>query len=44
MTQVAASFLLLVGAGALVTALLALQSVRAGFETRNILADQRAGR
>ena len=37
-TQVAASFLLLVGAGALVTALLALQSVRAGFETRNILA------
>jgi putative ABC transport system permease protein len=37
-TQVAASFLLLAGAGMLVTTLLTLQSVRSGFQTRNVLA------
>jgi predicted permease len=37
-TQIAASFVLLAGAGMLITTLLALQSVRTGFETRNVLA------
>jgi predicted permease len=37
-TQIAASFVLLVGAGALLATLLALQSVRTGFETQNVLA------
>jgi predicted permease len=37
-TQIAASFVLLAGAGMLLTALMALQSVRTGFETRNVLA------
>jgi predicted permease len=37
-TQIAASFVLLAGAGMLLTTLLALQSVRTGFETRNVLA------
>jgi predicted permease len=37
-TQVAASFVLLAGAGMLISALLALQSVRTGMETRNVLA------
>jgi predicted permease len=38
LTQIAASFVLLVGAGALLTTLLALQRVRPGFETDNVLA------
>jgi putative ABC transport system permease protein len=37
-TQIAASFMLLAGAGMLLKTLLALQSVRAGFDTRNVLA------
>ncbi len=37
-TQIAASFVLLAGAGMLLTTLLALQSVRTGFQTRNVLA------
>lgn len=37
-TQIAASFVLLAGAGMLVAALIALQSVQTGFETRNVLA------
>jgi predicted permease len=37
-TQIAASFVLLAGAGMLLTTLLALQAVRTGFETRNVLA------
>jgi predicted permease len=37
-TQIAASFLLLAGAGMLVTALIALQSAPTGFNTQNVLA------
>jgi len=37
-TQIAASFMLLAGAGMLLKTLLALQSVRTGFDTRNVLA------
>jgi putative ABC transport system permease protein len=37
-TQIAASFLLLAGAGMLLKTLLALQTVRTGFDTRNVLA------
>lgn len=37
-TQIAASFLLLVGAGMLVTTLLALQNAHTGFQTHNVLA------
>ncbi len=37
-TQIAASFVLLAGAGMLVAALIALQSVQTGFEMRNVLA------
>ena len=37
-TQIAASFVLLAGAGALLTALIALQSAPTGFNTRNVLA------
>ena len=37
-TQIAASFVLLAGAGMLLTALLALQSAPTGFDTRNVLA------
>jgi predicted permease len=37
-TQIAASFVLLAGAGALVTALIALQSAPTGFNTSNVLA------
>jgi predicted permease len=37
-TQIAASFVLLAGAGMLLTTLLALQSVRTGFDTPNVLA------
>ena len=37
-TQIAASFVLLAGAGMLLTTLIALQSVRTGIETRNVLA------
>ncbi len=37
-TQIAASFVLLVGAGALVTALIALQSAPTGFNLRQVLA------
>ncbi len=37
-TQIAASFVLLAGAGMLLATLFALQSVRTGFETRNVLA------
>src|SRR6185295_3914430 len=37
-TQIAASFVLLAGAGALVTALIALQSAPTGFNTTNVLA------
>src|SRR5690606_36134877 len=37
-TQIAASFVLLVGAGALVTALIALQSSPTGFNLRQVLA------
>jgi putative ABC transport system permease protein len=37
-TQIAASFVLLAGAGMLLTTLMALQSVRTGFDTRNVLA------
>ena len=37
-TQIAASFVLLAGAGMLLTALVALQSARTGFSTRNVLA------
>ncbi len=37
-TQVAASFILLAGAGMLVLTLLALQATRPGFETTNVLA------
>ena len=36
--QIAASFMLLAGAGALLTALLALQAVRTGFNMSNVLA------
>jgi predicted permease len=36
--QIAASFMLLAGAGALLTALLALQSTQTGFNMRNVLA------
>jgi putative ABC transport system permease protein len=38
MTQIAASFVLLAGAGMLLTALMALQSAQPGFNTRNVLA------
>ena len=38
MTQIAASFVLLAGAGMLLTTLLALQSAPSGFQTRNVLA------
>ena len=38
MTQIAASFVLLAGAGMLLTTLLALQSAPTGFQTRNVLA------
>jgi predicted permease len=37
-TQIAASFVLLAGAGMLLTTLLALQSARTGFDTSNVLA------
>jgi putative ABC transport system permease protein len=37
-TQIAASFVLLAGAGMLLTALFALQSARTGFDMRNVLA------
>jgi putative ABC transport system permease protein len=37
-TQIAASFMLLAGAGMLLKTLLALQTVRTGFDTRNVLA------
>ncbi|MEP6915320.1 MAG: ADOP family duplicated permease [Acidobacteriota bacterium] len=37
-TQIAASFVLLAGAGMLLTTLLALQSARSGFDTHNVLA------
>jgi predicted permease len=37
-TQVAASFVLLAGAGMLLTTLMSLQAVRTGFNTRNVLA------
>ncbi len=37
-TQIAASFVLLAGAGMLLTSLIALQSARTGFETHNVLA------
>ncbi|MBI4473623.1 MAG: ABC transporter permease [Acidobacteria bacterium] len=37
-TQIAASFILLAGAGMLLTTLLALQSVNTGINTRNVLA------
>ncbi len=37
-TQIAASFVLLAGAGALLTALIALQTAPTGFNTRNVLA------
>jgi predicted permease len=37
-TQIAASFLLLAGAGMLLTTLLSLQSARTGFDMRNVLA------
>jgi putative ABC transport system permease protein len=37
-TQIAASFVLLAGAGALLRTLLELQSINPGFETRNVLA------
>ena len=37
-TQIAASFVLLAGAGMLLNTLLALQAAKPGFETRNILA------
>lgn len=37
-TQIAASFVLLTGAGMLVTALLSLQAVKTGFSTHNVLA------
>jgi predicted permease len=37
-TQIAASFVLLTGAGMLLTALLSLQAVRTGFNTHNVLA------
>jgi len=39
-TQIAASFVLLAGAGMLLTALISLQSVRTGFDMRNVLALQ----
>jgi putative ABC transport system permease protein len=37
-TQIAASFVLLAGAGMLLTTLLSLQAARTGFDTRNVLA------
>ncbi|HEY8535762.1 MAG TPA: FtsX-like permease family protein, partial [Vicinamibacterales bacterium] len=37
-TQIAASFVLLAGAGMLITTLLALQTANTGFHTRNVLA------
>jgi putative ABC transport system permease protein len=37
-TQIAASFVLLAGASALLSALLALQSIETGFDTRHVLA------
>jgi putative ABC transport system permease protein len=37
-TQIAASFVLLAGAGMLLTTLIALQAARTGFDTRNVLA------
>jgi predicted permease len=37
-TQIAASFILLAGAGMLVTTLFSLQRARTGFDTRNVLA------
>jgi predicted permease len=37
-TQIAASFVLLAGAGMLLTSLIALQSARTGFDTHNVLA------
>ena len=37
-TQIAASFVLLVGAGVLVTTLLSLQAVQTGFDMRHVLA------
>src|SRR6185369_13670394 len=39
-TQIAASFVLLAGAGMLLTALISLQSARTGFDMRNVLALQ----
>jgi putative ABC transport system permease protein len=39
-TQIAASFVLLAGAGMLVTTLIALQATRTGMDTRNVLAMQ----
>ena len=42
-TQIAASFVLLAGAGMLLTTLIALQCTRTGFDTANVLAHQRAG-
>ena len=38
MTQIAASFVLLAGAGMLLTTLVALQAAPTGFKTRNVLA------
>ena len=43
-TQIAASFVLLAGAGMLLTTLFALQRPQTGFNTRNVLAAQRADR
>src|SRR6185295_17490433 len=37
-TQIAASFVLLAGAGMLLTTLLSLQTARTGFDLRNVLA------
>jgi putative ABC transport system permease protein len=37
-TQIAASFVLLVGAGVLLTTLISLQNARTGFQTHNVLA------
>src|SRR4029077_7919588 len=37
-TQIAASFILLAGAGMLLTTLFSLQRAHSGFETRNVLA------
>ncbi len=43
-TQIAASFILLAGAGMLLTTLMALQATPPGVETHNVLARARAGR